>query len=406
MNEKFRELLQPHRYKILYGGRGSGKSWGIAAVLVFLAAQGRLRILCVREVQSSIKDSSYQLIVDTIDRLGYGSLFDITQDKVICRATGSSFIFKGLHNDSSFKSMEGIDICWAEEAHSVSEESWRILIPTIRKKGSEIWMSFNPDRPDDPTYRRFILNPPPDAWSLKVNFDENPYFRDSPLYEEMLWMREHDYESYLHVWEGFPRTNSDAQIFRGRYVVQPFPDDLWEKADRLFFGADFGFAKDPSTLVRCFMLDRTLYVDYEAWGVGVEIDELPRFYLSVPGAEKWPIHADSARPETISYLRTRGAVNGIPVRFNIDAAKKWQGSVEDGIAYLKSFDRIVVHPRCKHVADEFAMYSYKTDKRTGEVLPLIEDKWNHGIDAIRYALDGYITRSGLELWAKLGRQAN
>lgn len=397
MNPIFRELLKPHRYKILYGGRGSGKSWGIASILIFLASQGCIRVLCVREVQNSIKDSSYQLLVDTVERLGYSNEFEITNDKLTNVKTGSTFIFKGLHNNASLKSTEGINICWCEEAHSISEESWRILIPTIRAEGSEIWMSFNPDRPDDPTYVRFVENTPPDSWIAKLNYTENPYFANSPLQAEMEWMREHDYEGYRHVWEGYPRTNSDAQIFAGRYAVESFPDDLYQKAPRLFFGADFGFARDPSTLVRCFIYQHRLYVDYEAYGVGVEIDELPALYRSVPLSERWIIKADAARPETISYLANRCG-------FNISAAKKWQGSVEDGIAYIKGFDKVVIHPRCRHTLDEFSLYSYKIDKHTEEVLPIVEDKNNHCIDAIRYALDGYITAPDLEAWAAMGRK--
>jgi phage terminase large subunit len=283
-----------------------------------------------------------------------------------------------------------------EEAQSISQVSWETLIPTIRKAGSEIWVSFNPLLADDPTTKLFLTDaPPPGAYVRKVNFDENPYFPEA-LRRQMEWDRKNDYENYLHVWEGFPRTISDAQIFRGRFTVESFPDDLWQKADRLFFGADFGFANDPSTLVRSFMYDNRLYIEYEAFGHGVELDELPALYDSVPLSRSWPIKADCSRPETISYLAKRKG-------FNISAAEKWQGSIEDGIAYLKSFDKIVIHPRCRHTAEEFKLYSYKVDPKTNEVLPIIVDKYNHGIDAIRYSLDGYITQAGLDEFIRLGR---
>lgn len=397
MSNPFLELWRPHRYKVYYGGRGSGKSWAIAEALIVMADMCKLRILCCREIQKSIKDSSYQLLKDTADRLGIANRFVFLETEIRHKKTGSKFIFTGLlRNEQTIKSKEGMDICWVEEAQTVSESSWETLIPTIRKDGSEIWLSFNPLNADDPTTIRFVENPPPEAYVRKVNYDENPYFNDA-LRREMEWDRKNDYEKYLHIWEGYPRTFSDAQVFRGKYVVEPFEDDLYKKAERLFFGADFGFAQDPSTLVRCFMLDRNLYIDYEAYGVGVEIDELPQLYRSVPGADKWPIKADSARPETISYLRNRCG-------FNIAGAEKWQGSVEDGIAYLKSFEKIVIHPSCKHTADEFRLYSYKTDKLTNEVLPIILDKNNHIIDAIRYGLDGYITQSSLDLFIQMGRQ--
>lgn len=398
MSNPFLELWRPHRYKVFYGGRGSGKSWAIAEALIVMADMCKLRILCCREIQKSIKDSSYQLLKDTALRLGIANRFVFLETEIRHKKTGSKFIFTGLlRNEQTIKSKEGIDICWCEEAQTISETSWETLIPTIRKDGSEIWLSFNPLNADDPTTVRFVENPPPEAYVRKVNFDENPYFTEA-LRREMEWDKKNDFEKYLHIWEGYPRTFSDAQIFRGKFTVEPFDDSLAEQADRLFYGADFGFAQDPSTLIRCFMLDRKLYIDYEAYGVGVEIDELPQLYRSVPGADKWPIKADSARPETISYLRNRCG-------FNIDGAEKWQGSIEDGIAYLKSFEKIVIHPRCKHTADEFRLYSYKTDKTTNEVLPIILDKNNHCIDAIRYGLDGYITQSSLELFAAMGRQS-
>lgn len=398
MNNPFLELWRPHRYKVFYGGRGSGKSWAIAEALIVMADMCKLRILCCREIQKSIKDSSYQLLKDTALRLGIANRFVFLETEIRHKKTGSKFIFTGLlRNEQTIKSKEGIDICWCEEAQTISETSWETLIPTIRKDGSEIWLSFNPLNADDPTTVRFVENPPPEAYVRKVNFDENPYFTEA-LRHEMEWDRKNDFEKYLHIWEGYPRTFSDAQIFRGKFTVEPFEESLAEQADRLFYGADFGFAQDPSTLIRSFMLDRKLYIDYEAYGVGVEIDELPQLYRSVPGADKWPIKADSARPETISYLRNRCG-------FNIDGAEKWQGSIEDGIAYLRSFDQIVIHPRCKHTADEFRLYSYKTDKTTNEVLPIILDKNNHCIDAIRYGLDGYITQSSLELFAAMGRQS-
>ena len=372
LSNHFKELFQPHRYKVLYGGRGSGKSFSVATALIFLSNAVKLRILCCREIQNSIRDSSYQILKDSAERLGITHNFTFKEAEIVNNLTGSRFIFSGLlRNENSIRSKEGIDIVWVEEASSVSKSSWDVLIPTIRKTGSEIWLTFNPLTIDDPT-NRFIDNPPPDSWVKKVNYTENPFFPDV-LRQEMEYDKKNDYERYLHVWEGFPLTISDAQIFRGKYVVESFADDLWQSADRLFFGADFGFAQDPSTLVRCFIYENRLYVDYEAYGVGVEIDELPQLYRSVPESDKWPIKADEARPETISYLAKRCG-------FNISGAKKWKGSIEDGIAYLKSFDKIVIHPRCKHTADEFRLYSYKIDKVTNEVLPVVLDKNNHCVD--------------------------
>lgn len=398
MNNPFAELWKPHRFKVFFGGRGSGKSWAISEALITMANFCQLRVLCCREFQNSISDSSYQMLRDTAIRLGLEHRFQFLESEIRHVVTGSRFFFRGLQQRAaqSVKSIEGVDIAWVEEGQTVSAVSWETLIPTIRKQNSEIWVSFNPLLEDDATTKLFLSgNPLPGAYVRKVNYDENPYFPEA-LRLQMEYDKKNDYENYLHIWEGYPRTISDAQIFRGKFLVEEFPDDLWQKADRLFFGADFGFANDPSTLIRSFMYDNRLYVEYEAFGHGVEIDELPQLYDSIPLARDWPIKADGSRPETISYLQKRKG-------FNISAAEKWQGSVEDGIAYLKSFEKIVIHPRCKHTAEEFKLYAYKTDKRTNEVLPIIVDRWNHGIDAIRYSLDGYITQAGIDEFIRLGR---
>lgn len=249
-----------------------------------------------------------------------------------------------------------------------------MLLPTIRKDGSEIWISFNPQRVDDPTYD-FVLHPRPDSIVEQVNYDRNPFF-PAALEAERRYMLEVDPEGYRHVWEGECITMTDALVFKGKFEVRPFdtPPDA-----RFYFGADWGFSRDPSVLVRCFILGDTLYIDHEAYGVQVDIDDLARkpgepgrsMFDEVPESRRWPIYADSARPETISYVAQRG--------FKISPAEKWTGSIEDGIAFLRSFRRIVIHERCKHAAHEFESYSYKVDPRTEEILPRIVDKDNHCI---------------------------
>lgn len=375
-------MTERRRYKVFYGGRGSGKSWTFARCLLIIAASRRVRVLCARELQTSIADSVHKLLCDQIRLLNLNKKFYITKTSILGK-NGSEFLFKGLrHNVSEIKSMEGLDYVWVEEAHSVSRESWDLLIPTVRNEGSEIWISFNPMRPDDETYRRFVLSPPTGALVIKVGWQDNPWFPQT-LHEEMLRCKAVDADSYAHIWGGEPRVISDAQIFRGRYEVSAFdtPDNA-----RFFHGVDWGFARDPNALVRMFVDNGVLYVDAEAYGVGVELDELPKLFDTIPTSRIWPIKADSARPETISYMARKG--------FRVTAAKKWAGSVLDGIALLKSFKRIVVHPRCKHTADEMRLYSYKVDRVNGDILPYPEEGWDHCIDAMRYALDGYVKRSG------------
>ncbi|MCH5277749.1 MAG: PBSX family phage terminase large subunit [Desulfovibrionaceae bacterium] len=382
---KLAPLYRPARYKVFYGGRGGAKSWGFARALLVLALTRRMRILCAREFQVSIADSVHRLLCDQISELKLSASFTITRTQ-ISALNGSEFIFKGIrHNAQEIKSLEGVDVCWVEEAQSVSRESWDLLIPTIRKQGSEIWISFNPGLPDDETYQRFVLNPPEGAVVVKVGWEDNPWLPDT-LRAEKDYCLSADPEAYAHIWGGEPRVVSDAQVFKGRYEVTPFetPPDA-----RFFHGADWGFAQDPTALVRMFIKDECLYIDAEAWGTGVELDELPALFDSIPTARTWPIKADGARPETISHMARKG--------FRISAAKKWAGSVEDGVALLKGFRRIHIHPRCRHCADEFRLYSYKVDKNNGDVLPILVDAHNHCIDAARYALDGYVKSAPLNI---------
>ena len=380
--QAYEELFRPHRYKVYYGGRGSGKSWACASALVMQGWQRPLRVLCAREIQRSISDSVHKLLTQQIDAMKLNGFYQVTRD-AIRGANGTEIIFKGLRsNTQEIKSLEGIDIVWVEEAQAVSAESWDVLIPTIRKDGSEVWITFNPMDEQDPTFQRFIAHPPEDAFVRKVNYNENPFF-PAVLRREMEWLKAKDYQAYLHIWKGEVRKHSNALVFAGYFSVEDFetPRDA-----RFYHGIDLGFAQDPSTLVRCFIDGKKLYIDREAWGFSVEIDELPQLFDSVETARKWPLYADCSRPETISYVRRQG--------FNIKPCKKWQGSIEDGIDFLKTFE-IIIHPRCKHIIDEFNHYSYKVDKQTGDILPIIVDAWNHGIDSLRYSLTGIIKGHGM-----------
>lgn len=679
--EKLLFLLNEHwRYKVAYGGRGSGKSYAFADACLVKALQGKVRVLCARQLQTSIRDSVHKLLCDRIFALGMESYFEITRES-IRGSNGSEFIFKGIQNNvMEIKSMEGIDICWVEEAQSVSDESWEVLIPTIRKEGSEIWVTFNPDRQEDSTYIRFVLNPPPDCKSVLVNYTDNPFFPEV-LRKEMEYCKQIDYSRYEHIWLGTTIIETEAQIFRGKFELKDFEA---EAGTEFYYGADWGFAClggntlvstikgdvpikdikvgdmvltregykkvlftknngakdvydvdfgygkhiiatddhriytqdgwkkvkdlkvrevicekksnlmakfinvirkgnnqtisikkqekktesiigicgnfimalfqkimmfiilmgilltttlktlfvflkvnikkfitkiksvllqkkeckklepktdiqkktgqkeeksllkqhkkgvvfvwsvirnlfspmftksfvvqsveniqihviakkntfvkrmvkslwhrltnserlvqrsvpiclrprkdkevvyditvengeffangilvhncDPTALTRSFIKDNCLYIEYEAGGVGVEMEEIPALFDSVPESRKWKIRSDCARPETISYVARHG--------FNCVAADKWKGSVEDGIEYLRSFEKIYIHPRCKHTYDEFKYYSYKKDKVSGDILPIVVDAWNHYIDSIRYALEPYIKNKG------------
>ena len=648
-------LNEKWRYKVAYGGRGSGKSYGFADACLVRAISGKTRILCARQIQASIKDSVHKLLCDRISALKLDALFEITRDSIRC-ITGSEFIFKGIQNNvMEIKSMEGIDVCWVEEAQSVNDESWEVLIPTIRKEDSEIWVTFNPNREEDSTYRRFVTSPPPDCKSVLVNYMDNPYFPDV-LRKEMEYCKQIDYPRYEHIWLGKTIMETEAQIFKGKFEIKEFEAEPYTE---FYYGADWGFAClggdtmvstnkgdvpiknikvgdmvltregyknsiiatgdhrvftedgwkcvselkeketicqnrlnlmgrfikgirkvntptifttkqekrtesttgmcgsfimglfrmvmifitlmgillimpleilfvlakvntrrftiktnledcqkklpaemdiqkkigwkeeknlwkrlkkgvvyaknvgenllsrmftrsfvvqgventqihviakkntfvkravknlwhhliakeklvqknvhinlhllkekqevyditvengeffangilvhncDPTAITRCFIKDKCLYIDYEAGGIGVEMEEIPALFDSIPDVRKWKIRSDCARPETISYVARQG--------FDCVGAEKWKGSVEDGIEYLRSFEKIYIHPRCKHTYDEFKYYSYKKDKISGDILPIVVDAWNHYIDSIRYALEPYIKNKG------------
>ena len=368
---------RPVRYRAVYGGRGSAKSHSFAQSLVIKAAEHTLRIGCYREIQKSIRDSVKRLLDDKIRESGLSDFYESTDSEIRGR-NGSLFIFNGLRsNPEAVKSTEGLDIAAVFEANKVSQKSWDLLIPTVRKQGSEIWAEWNPDAESDPVDQLFRgeHGAPPGSIVRKVNWDKNPFFPEV-LKQELEWDRSRDPDKYAHIWLGEYAKNSEARVFKN-WVIEEFD----AKPGTIFrLGADWGFSVDPSVLIRCYVEDRRLYVDYEAWMVGCEIDQLPDLFDRVPESRKWFITADSARPETISYMQKHGYPK-------INKAIKGQGSVEDGIEFLKSFD-IVVHPRCQHVIDELTMYSYKIDDLTGKVLPVLADKNNHTIDSLRYACEG------------------
>lgn len=373
----FAPLLQPARYKGAHGGRGSGKSHFFAGYAVALMASRQgFRLVCVREVQNSIKDSVKQLIEDKIADLGLSSFFTITDQEIRGR-NGSLCIFRGLqnHTAASIKSLEGFDVAWIEEAQTISQMSLDLLTPTIRKPGSELWFSWNPVSETDPVDVLLRGQPPDNAVVIEANWNDNPYFPEA-LREDMERDRERNPDKYAHVWGGKYQSLSEARIFRNWRVAElPVPDRIiW------YGGVDFGFANDPTAALRaCMPNDRTLYVDHEAFEVGVPTDALPVFLARVPELHKWPINADSARPETIDYLQR----HGFP---RMRGARKGKGSVEDGISFLQGLD-LVIHPRCVNLIRELGSYAYEIDKRTGQILPVPEDANNHGIDALRYATE-------------------
>jgi phage terminase large subunit len=377
----FLPLLEPARYKGAHGGRGSAKSHFYAELWLDESLRHKLDFVMLRETQKSLEFSVKKLLEQKIDRYNAGSYFEV-QDKRIFSKKGGVTIFEGMQNHTadSIKSLEGFDRSWFEEAQNASDKSLTLLRPTIRKEGSEMWFSWNPSQPTDPIdvlLRGSQL--PPGAVVVEANYTDNPWLPDE-LKQEMEYDRRVDYDKFAHVWLGGYQTHSEAQILRGKIAVEEFePGTDWNGP---YLGADWGFSVDPTALVKLWIKGRTLYVEYEAWGIGVEIDALPSLFDEVPGSRNYSIRGDNARPETISYLNRNG--------FRIASAYKGKGSVQEGIAHLRGYERIVVHPRCTHFQQEARMYRYKTDKLTGDILPEIVDSDNHLIDATRYALQPLI----------------
>lgn len=381
-----KKLLQDKRYKVLYGGRGSAKSYTVARLLLLKASNQVRRVLCAREFQNSINDSVHHLLAQEIEKLNLGHFFNITNSS-ITGINGSEFIFKGVrHNAQSIKSISSLTDLWVEEAQTVSQSSWQVLIPTIREEGSEIYVTFNPDSENDPTYRMFVdpQGKPierSDAVILKVNHNHNPWFPEV-LRKEMNALYTNNPDLADHIWGGNIRSHSDAQIFKNKWAVQEF--EKQEHWSGEYMGADWGFSQDPNTLVSCFIdpMSNTLFIRHARFGYGTELNDIPNMYDLVPNSRQKIIRADNSRPETISHIKGMG--------FKIQAAEKWAGSVEDGITFLKNFSKIIIHPECTKMIEEAKNYSYKTDKLTGDVLSDIIDTYNHGWDAVRYALQPMI----------------
>jgi phage terminase large subunit len=370
------DFTSPARYKVAYGGRGSSKSWTFARMILLEAIRRPILVLCAREIQGSIRDSVHRLLINQIEELGVSPFFVWGENHLRGR-NGTEFLFKGLrHNVEEIKSTEAVDICWVEEAHFVREDSWKLLTPTVRAPGSEIWITFNPEDAAAPTYKRFVLDPPKNSIVRKVNWRENPWFPPE-LDEERREMLERDPDAYQTVWEGECRTHSGAQVLRGKWIVEEFtPGEFWEGP---FYGADWGFSVDPTTLIRCWIYQDQLFIEHEVFGYQVSLRDTPRLFRTVPEADRHTIRADSARPETIKHIRD----SGFPKLVSVE---KWPGSVEDGVERLRAFRRIVIHPRCVHTIREATLWRHKVNNLTGDVLTGLVDADNHAWDAIRYAL--------------------
>ena len=382
------------RYRVMRGGRGSGKSFTAAKMAAVWGAIEPLRILCTREYQNSIKESFHAELKNAIASCSWLSTqYDVGIDYLRHKSNGTEFLFKGLrHNSDGIKSMAQIDLVIVEEAETIPPRSWQDLIPTIRAAGSEFWVVYNPKSRDSWVARTFDGDQlPPRTMIVDLNHPDNPWFSQE-LDEQRLHDRDvMDPALYRHVWEGGYYEQSDAQVFAGKFEQREFePVDDW---DGPYHGLDFGFSQDPTAATKSWVHDDILYVEYELYEKRLELDDTAEALIeAIPDISRHTVRADNARPESISYLKRKG----IP---RIVACEKGKGSVEDGVEFIKSFKKVVIHPRCKNTISEFSLYSYKVDRLSGDILPVLVDDNNHIIDGIRYALEP-LMKARKSFWKK------
>ena len=392
----FEPLLKNKRYKAAKGGRGSGKSHFFAECITeTMLINPNARIVCIREIQRSLKFSSKALIESKINSLGVSEYFEITLTEIRAKRGNGLIIFQGMqdHTADSIKSLEGFDVAWVEEAQNLSKRSLELLRPTIRKENSELWFSWNPENETDAVdsfFKQMQENGATDFILVTANFSDNP-FLPTELFNEQEYDRRYNPSTYEHIWLGSYNTKSDALIFKGKFRVENFSTD---GLGNPYHGLDFGFANDPTAAIRCYIHDRKLYISHEAGAVGLELDYTADFLKErIENIHKYVIRADNARPESISYLKRHGLSMITPTI-------KGKGSIEDGIEFIRSFEAIIIHERCVETAREFRLYSYKTDPHSGDILPQILDENNHYIDALRYALEPLI-KSKTTIWGHI-----
>ena len=333
---------QPARHRVFKGGRGSGKTRGLAIMTAVygykMAQEGREGIiLASREHLNSLDESSLEEIKAAIRLIPWlNAYYDIGEKYIRTKNRRISYAFAGLrHNLDSIKSKARILLNWTDEAEGVSDAAWRKLLPTIREEGSENWISYNPESEESATHIRFIKDPPSACVVTEMNWRDNPWFPDV-LNQERLDDKRLRPDTYDHVWEGGFLTITEAQIFKGKYEIKEFePQHEW---DGPYHGLDFGFSQDPTAAVQCYINDGDLYIRREAGKVKLELDDTAQFLIDrIPGIERHVIRADSARPESISYLSRNGLQRTTGVQ-------KGKGSVEDGVEFVKSHGRVYIHP--------------------------------------------------------------
>lgn len=385
--EKLKFLFQPKRYKVAYGGRGGAKSWGFARALLIQGASKPLRILCTREVQKSIKDSVHSLLNDQIQALGLGHFYEVLETEIRGK-NGTQILFAGLasHTVESVKSFEGVDIVWVEEARSVSKRSWTILIPTIRKPSSEIWVSFNPELDSDETYQRFVENSPPDCITAKVNYSDNPWFPEVLEKERQHAQATLTKDEYENIWEGACKAAVDGAIYadevRQAIEHKRICDVPYDPALKVHVIWDLGWNDSMFMILAQKHLSslrviETIEDDHKTydWFSG----ELRNRRLN--WGKLWlPHDAMHATPES---GRTP---NRILQDLGWTTAPIPNQAIETGIKQARmSFQQVYFDKtKSNRLIQCLKRYRRNIPTTTGEPASPVHDEWSHGADAFRY----------------------
>lgn len=411
----FKSIIAPHFYEVhnalwnntslssfwLKGGRGSTKSSFVAIQIILgIMNDPMANCLAVRKVGNTVRKSIMETFLWAIDILNVSHLFSrtVSPAEITYLPTGQQIIMTGLDDPLKLKSIKikkgYFKYLWFEEAPEFNGmEEIRNVRQSVKRGGDKFieFVTYNP--PNDPAAwvnadaeidrdRRMVhhstyLGVPPEWLGQEFIYEANELKKEDQL-------------KYDHEYMGLAVGRAEQIVYHGKWEEKDFdtPPVNQMFQGRFFFGADWGFANDPTTLIRCFIMENgsglDLYIDHEVGGVGIEMEEIPNVFKKVPESTRWIMYGDCARPETISYVSRHG--------FNIEPAPKWQGSVEDGIEFIRSFKRIYIHPRCQRTISEFRTYSYKVDKMTQKILPVIApNQDDHYLDALRYALAEYIT---------------
>ena len=395
----FKELFEPHRYKVYWGGRGAGKSVQFASALLLLGAENEpKRILCAREIQRSIKDSVHSLLASRIKALGLSHFYEVTNNE-IRGINGTLIIFSGLwQNSSSLKSIEGVDYCWIEEGNRVSENSWRTLIPSIRKPNSEIWVSFNPELKSDPAYQRFVEHPPENAMVKKVSYRDNPYFSQTTLPEEMRLLQDSNPEEYAHVYEGELKQFADGSIYQKQ--LKSARDEgrvCWMPVESVRVNTHWDLGRNDSTAIwfHQHIGKEHRFVDYYEHRL-VDLDHYAKVLKDKADQNGW-IYGTHYLPHDVE-VKTLGSNNrsrrdileGMGV--NPITTVPRISSVEDGIAMVRDvFKSCWFHKdNCEDGLNALSNYQFQYDDtyETFRKVPL--HNWaSNGADAFRMFAQGY-----------------